>query len=76
MKKQKTVLSTTYCSNGKRWEELTPEEWSIYDKEFTKAKKQAYRRENLLKDIALYLMGVNLILQGFLLILSAIARYS
>lgn len=76
MRKKEKFLSVEYCSNGKRWEELTPEEWLVYDKEFTKAKKQAYRRENLPKDIAFYLMGANLILQGVLLILSAIARYS
>jgi len=72
MKKQE--LSTEYCSNGKRWEELTQEEWVTFGKEYIKAKKRAYRKENLLKDIIVYLMGFNLILQGFLVVLSLIER--
>ena len=73
-RKKKPTLSVTYCSNGKRWEELTPEEWLIYGDEYTKAKTQDYRKNQLPKDIVLVLMGINVILQGFLLILSAISR--
>lgn len=75
-RKKKPTLSVTYCSNGKRWEELTPEEWLIYGDEYTKAKKQDYRRNYLLKDIISYLLSLTLLLQGVLLILSAISMRS